>query len=145
MDILEQDLLIFSGFKKVVFDAFSYGDEQEVIYCDLDDVNTSFCKDGNKFNMFSGILSFVCPIKKTNFDILLEKYELCEKGKFSGILTLEGRTQTLRYRTGGSRYAGDKLGKEFLKVSNSFNYIIDCDFNKKRGKITDLSINIRER
>jgi hypothetical protein len=66
-------------------------------------------------------------------------------GKFNGILTLEGRTQTLRYRTGGSRYAGDKLGKEFLKVSNSFTYIMDCDFDKKRSKITDLSINIFEK
>jgi hypothetical protein len=145
MNLLEKDLLIFSGFKKVVFDSFSYGDEQEVLFCDIDDVTASFSRQGNKYNEFSGLLSFVCPMKKTKFDILLEKYELCDKTNFSGMLTINQYTQTLRYRTGGSRYVANKLGKDFLKVSNSFSYIIDCDFDRRRGKITDLSINIFEK
>jgi hypothetical protein len=140
MNILEQDLLIFSGFRKVLFDSFSYGDEQEVLYCDIDDVITSFCKQGNKYNEISGLLSFVCPIDKTKYDLLQEKYELCDKTKLGGILTLTPITQTLRYKTGGSRY-----GFEFLKVSNGFNYIIDCEFNKIRKRITNLSINVKEK
>ncbi|MDR1498719.1 MAG: hypothetical protein LBS34_00320 [Rickettsiales bacterium] len=145
MDILEQDLLIFSGFRKVLFDSFSYGDEQEVLYCDIDDIITSFSKQGNKYNEVSGLLSFVCPMGKTKYDILLENYELCDKTKLGGILNLTPTTQTLRYSTGGSRYAGNKYGSYFLKVSNSFTYILDYDFNKIRKKITSLSINVREK
>jgi hypothetical protein len=84
-------------------------------------------------------------MRKTKFDILLEKYELCDKTNFSGILTINQYTQTLRYRTGGSRYAGNKYGANFLKASNGFSYIIDCEFNKIRERITDLSINVKEK
>jgi hypothetical protein len=145
MNLLEQDLLVFSGFNKVVFDVFTYGDELETLYCDIDYVETSFTKEGNKFNIYNGLLSFACPMGKTGWDILAEKYELCDKSKLFGILTLNKVTQTLRYTRSGSNYNNGKYDRNFLRVSNGFSYIIDSQFNKKRSKITNLSINIKEK
>jgi hypothetical protein len=58
---------------------------------------------------------------------------------------LDDFTQTLRYRTGGSRYSGNKYGASFLKVSVGFTYIIDQEFNIIIKKITNLLINVKEK
>lgn len=141
LDKIQKDIQLIFG-RKTILDSFKYGDEQEVIFININKVNYSYNSEETKNIIVYGTLEYCFLNTKADYSFLQDRWHLFllnryknDKPQLFGKFFLDKDSTNINYTSRGQYYT---------KVAVSFHYFIREDFNKVRDYFNDLKITITE-
>jgi hypothetical protein len=126
MDKLRAKLIKMFGVKKVLFDSFSLGKEQGVLFCDIEKIETKITQ-GIKSILITGTLCICVSSEKMNISFFQEKASLSNDKE----LSINSTEIPLPFSSNGN---------EFIKNEVLFTYKTSVQFNQPYETFEGLEI-----
>ena len=126
---LADKLKIIFGVDKVLFDDFTLGKEQGVLFVDIDNVK-DYRTENRKSLIIDGRISFCEKADKNKFSLLHDKIEMAENNLTSGIWFARNE-RSIKYNHNNN---------DFVKYDIDFIYSFNDEFVKTRDKIENIEV-----